>query len=215
MNVKRTGRITRWTALSLTAALAMLCSNSTANQATSNAPLSSPTQSPTYSAPAHRNFAGIMATAPHAYTGACRVEQRGDRWWQLGHDITSLPAPVPCANLTARIGQTFSTAPEPNQRYLRTEMWTGSKPSATDKLWIKANQEPNGDWLVSWGAKTGVRVEWVLAFAGPEISGSGGSYRWSADQHHGSYPTVSVYANDLDAPPGHTMSITGPPQPAP
>jgi hypothetical protein len=187
----------------------------------SDAPTTMPPAS-SYVGPASSLTQAIINKAPHAYTGMCQAEWQGDGWRQPrqpGNPIayrSDGEVPVPCANLSASIGTTSASAQPPLQRYARTEAIDGNSFTTTDKIWIKANQQAGGDWLISWGVKPGVNVEWLFTFDGPDQVPAGAQkFLWKSPDPQKSYPDFSVYANDKDAPPGRYVAITGPPVPNP
>lgn len=158
----------------------------------------------------------IVAVEPQAYTGMCSVEWRANSWRQPGLPGGSRyyrdgESPVPCANLEAEIGLTGPTAPSPNQQFYVARSWQGELSSTTDKIWITAVRKTGGTWLVTWGAKPGTRVVWAYVFDGPgKIGAATGHFLWHPFGGQ-TYPSVDIYANDLDAPPGRYIPVTGPP----
>ena len=209
--------------------LAAACSASDRPSTTAAAPYPASTPvvvaSPTAetSAPA-ADFAAIAKLAPHAYTGPCQLDQRANgHWYQQGSDVSELPAPIPCANLRAYVAITAST-PTPDSitevgsvltAKVTVESRTANYKSApSDKLIVQATPRAGGSWDVTWSAKPGAHVEWLLVFAdGNLVSGASGHYFSRAVGSAGLY--VDILANDLDAAAGSDAGITGPPPPAP
>jgi hypothetical protein len=170
-------------------------------------------------AAAGQKFEAIMHKAPHAYTGECAVQKFGDRWYEGGsHDITRFQAPIPCANLWGSVEAT------PTGSGLAVDIQTSTAPSedkvtyaTSDKLWIKVSQRrSDGSYVIRWGAAPGVQVEWLFVF----VNQPGMAFTHGDPSHYPqglvwrpfngvTEPDFSVYANDIRAPTGSLVSISG------
>jgi hypothetical protein len=177
---------------------------------------------PPLGARVQRDWAPIMAQAPSAYSGQCRVARVQGLWRQPEVDEIVRDVPRPCYNLIGRVGVTAPTAERyPNQKYnyINEVVAGASQPSGpvwrpTDKLWVNVTPAAGGAMLVTWGAKPGVRVEWLLAEINDSevgikfVSASAGSYLWHPFAGQ-TYPVFSVYANNIDVSANLPVDFTG------
>ena len=185
--------------------------------ASAQAPASTSTPKPAPPSPTQSTAAStferdkaIVALAPHAYTGRC-----GN--WQL----TPERVPVPCANLAGMVLPKQTNNPNAMGKiYIGQWSLDGTKSyeEDTDKLMLSVSPTDSGDWVINWQVKPGIQVEWLLATynAGNGVqftSAHTGQFVW----HSGKllFPDFSIYANDINAPPGPPVGITGPPVPHP
>lgn len=165
------------------------------------------------------NWEPMIKQAPHAYTGPCQTTRAGGRWLQpqINH-LSTQPIPTPCYNLAGSVGTYVEPSPQAGQHYIDVTEWRGGGGEETDKLWVKVEPRPAGAWLISWGAKPGVRVEWLLAAANAFpafLPAHTGHFLWRPFPGAQDYPEFSLYANDLDVSAKTPVTITPTPQPHP
>lgn len=147
-----------------------------------------------------------VSNTPYAFRGLCHVEQADGKWRQPGLDTspdgggwrTEESNLIPCANLLTSLDVDKS-----GNVTVDSKGDDSCFHDTSSRLWLKAEPQSDGNWLISWGTvDPAIPVEWLRVVSNGNVydpDPNSGSFVWRPQDmatEHNLTPYVAIFAND-------------------